>query len=144
MKKLIGMVAALAMSVTCLTACGGDGKDVFVGKWECKEMKAEGMTLTDEFMGIPVAAMFQVEFKDDNTGEVMVIGEETENIEWEADDDKVSFEVDGESVEFKKDGDTITASEGSGDTETTFVLVKVDKFTEFDASSLDDAIPDQE
>lgn len=138
MKKLIGMVAALAMSVTCLTACGSDSKDSFVGKWECKEMKSDGMTLTDEFMGIPVASMFQVEFKDDNTGEVTVIGEDTESFEWEADGDKVSLDVDGETVEFKKDGDTITASEGSGDTETSFTLVKVDKFTEFDASTLDD------
>lgn len=135
MKKLIGMAAALAMSVTCLTACGSS-EDAFVGKWECKEMKASGVTVTDEVMGVPVAAMFQVEFKDDKTGEVMMMGEENETFDWSAEDDTASIEIDGETVEFKKDGDMIKASEESDGEEVSFTLVKVDEFTEYDLSEL--------
>lgn len=137
MKKLIGMVAAIAMSVTCLTACG-NSEDDFVGKWECKEMKTEGMTITDDFMGIPVAAMFQIEFKDDKTGTAMTMGEASEDFEWTADGDTLSAEIDGDTTKFKKDGDTITISEDMDGSEATIKLKKVDEFTEFDASSFDE------
>ncbi len=142
MKKLFGMIAALAMSVTCLTACGSS-EDAFVGKWECKEMNMEGMTISDEFMGIPVAVMAQMELKDDKTGTVSSVGEEAESFEWEVkDDDTIIATLDGEEVEFKKDGDLITMEIDGAKT----VLTKVDKFTEFDASALEDLgdVPDIE
>ncbi len=141
MKKLFGMIAALAMSVTCLTACGSS-EDAFVGKWECKEMKMEGMTISDEFMGVPVGAMLQVEFKEDKTGVAMAMGEEEGTFEWKADDDKVTADIDGEEAVFTKDGDllTMTPPDGEGETVT---LKKVDSFTEFDASALEDGL-DQE
>lgn len=143
MKKLFGMIAALAMSVTCLTACGGGSEDAFVGKWECKEMKMEGMTISDEFMGIPVAAMIQVEFKDDKTGVATAMGEEEGKFDWEADGDKVTVEIDGEKTTFTKDGDLITMTSPDDDSQTV-VLQKVDNFTEFDASALEDGDLDLE
>lgn len=134
MKKLVGLLATLAMSVTCLTACGGSGD--FVGKWECTEMTADGQTIKDEFMGVPVGAMFQVEFKDDNKATINVLGEEAETVDWEADGDTVKIKADGEEVEIKKDGDQLVAKEGEGDEETSFKLKKVDKFTEVDLDAL--------
>ncbi|MGN0614305.1 MAG: hypothetical protein ACI4JB_10465 [Porcipelethomonas sp.] len=134
MKKLVGILATLAMSVTCLTACGGEGD--FVGKWECTEMTYGGETIEGDYMGVPVGSMFQVEFKDDNTGSIMVVGEDAATFDWKADGDTVTITADGEDVEITKDGDQLVAKEGEGDDETSFKLKKVDEFSEFNLDEL--------
>lgn len=139
MKKIIGVLAALAMSVTCLTACGKEkneekAEDKFIGKWECTEITADGMTMTGEFMGVPVAAMFQIEFKDAENGSVISVGEDPEEFKWKADGDtvKLESEEDDEPVELKKEGDMLVISEKDEESEVTMKLKKVDKFTEVD------------
>lgn len=136
MKKIFGMIAALAMSAACLTACG-NAEDEFVGKWECTEMKAEGVTITDDFQGIPIGTMIQMEFKDDKTGTITAMGEESQDFTWTVDGDVVSADIDGEKTEIKKEDDLIVMTEDLEGSDATVKLKKVDEFTEFDPSILD-------
>ena len=136
MKRFFAMTAAAAMFAIGLVGCGSS-KDDFVGKWEAKSMTVDGETMEGEYMGIDIGAMFQVEFKDDDSGYIKIYGEDNVDFDWKAEDDSVDVTVDGETVTFEKDGDYIKAEEGEGDEKTSFTLKKVDEFSELDLSKLD-------
>ena len=131
MKRFLALAAAAAMSAVCFVGCGSS-KDDFVGKWQAKSMTTDGKTIEGEFMGISIGAIFQVEFKDDETGRIIIHGKEDTNFDWKADGDKVDVTVDGKTVTFEKEGDDIKAEKD----DTSFTLKKVDEFSKLDLSKL--------
>ena len=140
MKKLAVLIMAAIIACFTLTACGGSD---FEGKWECKSMSMGGMTIEDNFMGIPLGAMFQMEINSDGTGVLKSgMGEDGEDEDsgpqeftWKEKDGKLVLTAkneDGkdEDIELEFEDDELTM-EMEGET---VVFGKVDKFTEFDAS----------
>ena len=132
MKRFLALAAAAAMSAVCFVGCGSSNKDYFVGKWQAKSMTTDGKTIEGEYMGISIGAIFQVEFKDDETGRIIMYGEDDTNFDWKAYGYKVDISVDGETVTFEKDGDDIKAEKD----DTSFTLKKVDEFSKLDLSKL--------
>ena len=131
MKRFLALAAAAAMSAVCFVGCGSS-KDDFVGKWQAKSMTTDGETIEGEYMGISIGAIFQVEFKDDETGRIIMYGEDDTNFDWKADGDKVDITVDDETITFEKEGDDIKAEQD----DTSFTLEKVDEFSKLDLSKL--------
>ncbi len=143
MKRIAVMILAAVMVCLCLVSCGGGD---YVGKWELKEMESGGMTLKDEVMGVPVAVMFQFEFKDGGKGTMKQNDEEenSETITWEEKDggivvkpaDDKKADDDGPSeLKFKlEDGLLVCTMEEKGQS-ATIKLTKVDEFTVYDKSS---------
>lgn len=157
MKKLISLSLAALCLIGCAAGCGKKDDEneskkkesLFIGKWECSEMSFGGTTMTD-FLGVPVAAMAQVEIKDG--GKMTMIsqleseGETSEGTWKEIDEDTIEVTpVDGEDETLTfdyKDGKLIASgpeedsedSFGFGDMSITFI--KVDKFTEFSEEDL--------
>ena len=105
-------------------------------------MSSGGMTLKDNFMGIPVAIMFQFEFKSDGTGELKQndsgSDEEKSTFKWEEKDGGIVLtpnDGSNEEMKFTMEGDLLVASMKEGDKDATIKLKKVDEFTTFDTSS---------
>lgn len=157
MKKLISLSLAALCLIGCAAGCGKKDdeseskkkENQFIGKWECSEISFGGTTMTD-FMGIPVAAMAQIEIKDGGkmtlTFQLEGDDETTEGTWKEIDEDTIeATPVEGENETIMldyKDGKLIAASPeedaedslGFGDMSLTFI--KVDKFTEFSEEDL--------
>lgn len=140
MKKLAVLITAAIIACFTLTACGGSD---FEGKWECKSMSMGGKTIEDNFMGIPLGAMFQMEINSDGTGVLKSgMGDDGEDEDsgpqeftWKEKDGKLVLTAkneDGkdEDIELEYEDEELTM-EMEGET---VVFGKVDKFTEFDAS----------
>jgi ABC-type glycerol-3-phosphate transport system substrate-binding protein len=94
MKKIIALVAVLAIAVLMLAACGGNS---IVGKWEASMMGVATMTL---------------EFKSDNTytmtmtSTVEGVSPETHNGSYKVDGNKIT--IDGTESEYKIDGNKLS------------------------------------
>ncbi|MBQ7187384.1 MAG: hypothetical protein IJR91_07105 [Ruminococcus sp.] len=139
MKKFAVIIMAVVITCLALVGCGNGG---YVGKWELEEMSSGGMTLKDNFMGIPVAIMFQFEFKSDGTGELKQndsgSDEEKSTFKWEEKDGGIVLtpnDGSNEEMKFTMEGDLLVASMKEGDKDATIKLKKVDEFTTFDTSS---------
>ncbi|SDB05171.1 hypothetical protein SAMN02910317_00188 [Ruminococcaceae bacterium FB2012] len=140
MKKFAVIVLAVVIACFTLVSCGGSN---YVGKWELEEMSSTGMTLKDNFLGIPVAIMFQFEFKDDGTGVMKKNDNGTQEkdttFKWEEKDGGVVLTpAEGsestETLKFTKDGDLLACTMGENGKDVTIKVKKVDEFTTFDAS----------
>jgi len=130
-KRSMAILLAAVLTCICLVSCGsGD----FEGKWECEEMSVGGMTIKDNFMGIPIAVSMQIELKSDGKGTHYKTQNGTvaqNDISWEKDGSKCKVTVDGKALEFElKSGKLVAEYSESGQT-AKVVLKKVDKFTEF-------------
>ena len=68
MKKIVSAILSCAMIAGCLTGCGKKYDDKFIGKWEASEMVVDG-TSYEDFMGVPLNAMFQFDIQDNGKGE---------------------------------------------------------------------------
>ena len=139
MKKFAVIIMAVVITCLALVGCGNGG---YVGKWELEEMSSGGMTLKDNFMGIPVAIMFQFEFKSDGTGELKQndngSDEEKSTFKWEEKDGGIVLtpnDGSNETITFKPEGDLIVASMKENGKDATIKLKKVDEFTTFDTSN---------
>ena len=111
MKKFAVIVLAVVIACFTLVSCGGSN---YVGKWELEEMSSTGMTLKDNFLGIPVAIMFQFEFKEDGTGALVLFGESMDG-KWEAKSaTDATFTYEGQTINMKiTDGKLTMEQNGS-------------------------------
>ena len=139
MKKFAVIIMAVVITCLALVGCGSGG---YVGKWELEEMSSTGMTLKDNFMGMPIAILFQFEFKSDGTGELKQngngTGEEKSTFKWEEKDGGIVLtpnDGSAETMNFKMDGDLLVASTKENGKDATIKLKKVDEFTTFDTSN---------
>ena len=96
MKKIIALVAVLAIAVVALTACGGNG---IVGKWEASMMGVATVTF---------------EFKSDNTYTMTMtstmegVTPETSSGTYKVDGNKIT--IDGSESEYKIEGNKLSIS----------------------------------
>ena len=94
MKKIIALVAVLAIAVLMLAACGGNS---IVGKWEASMMGVATMTL---------------EFKSDNTYTATIsstiesVPSDTNSGTYKVDGNKIT--IDGTESEYKIDGNKLS------------------------------------
>ena len=129
------MILAAIMACICLVSCGGGD---YAGKWELYEMSSGGMTFKDSVFGVPVAIMFQFEFKDDGTGTIVQNDDEEKEqntLTWKEKGDGISVTMNGEDVQFNKDGEYLVAEYKEDGKEISMKLVKVDEFTKYDPST---------
>lgn len=140
MKKIPAVILTLAIACLCLVGCGGGD---FEGKWELEELTMSGMTLTDNFFGMPVAVMMQLEVKADGKGVQYANSsgntKETE-CTWKADGKTMKWTRESTVIEFKlKDGKLVAEYSEDGQT-ASVTLKKVSKFTEFTKEDAKDAV----
>ncbi len=119
----------------------------FVGKWECYALDAEG-TCFDAVMGMPLYAVIHIEFYEDNTGALINIddptaaSEEKTPIKWTYEDNKIVVESDdGEKVDCFITTDGYILFDDDTNSEKLY-LRKVDEYTEFDFSTLENMFED--
>jgi len=117
--------------------------DHLEGKWECEYMEING-TKMKEFLGIPVAAMMQLEFKEGGKGTIAErsSGGEADKMEftWEVNGSKCTVTANNQPVDFEfKDNRLILEATAEGQSEKV-VLKKVKEFTEFDFDALKDSL----
>ena len=119
----------------------------FVGKWECYALDAEG-TCFDAVMGMPLYAVIHIEFYEDNTGALINIddptaaSEEKTPIKWTYEDNKIVVESDdGEKVNCFITTDGYILFDDDTNSEKLY-LRKVDEYTEFDFSALENMFED--
>jgi len=117
--------------------------DHLEGKWECEYMEINGTKMKD-FLGIPVAAMMQLEFKEGGKGTIAErsSGGEADKMEftWEVNGSKCTVTANNQPVDFEfKDNRLILEATAEGQTEKV-VLKKVKEFTEFDFDALKDSL----
>ena len=144
MKKIAVLIIAAVMTCFGLVGCGSGG---YTGKWELQEMSGGGMTLSGNLLGIPVAVMFQFEFKEDGTGTLKTNDEGSSTFKWEEKDGGIvvtpnkgdNSGSDGDDgikeMKFTKDGDLLVCTMEKDGKDATIKLTKVDEFTTYDASS---------
>ena len=115
------------------------------GKWELEELSSEKMTIKGDILGVPVAVLFQFEFKDDGTVEIMQseYGKDIkrQSANWQEKDGGISLQnAEGKEITFFAlvDG-RLTGKLGSSELK----LVHVDEFSTVDLSSEpeDDSTP---
>ncbi len=135
MKKICSIISVLMMTVLCLVGCSDNGEK-FIGKWECEEMYYQGIAMDSTDLGIPIEMVLQLEFKEDNTGEMIVIGGDNEQFEWKAENDSFKVNIGGEEVTVSRKEDNLNVTQCEGEYVTEFTLVKVDEFTEADIEEL--------
>ena len=146
MKKIALIILAVVTACFCLVGCGGGD---YAGKWELQEMSAGGVTMKGDIMGVPVAVMFQFEFRSDGTGTLKTNGESKDDkgeFKWEEKDGGVvvtatdgSIGENGEKeLKFTKEGDLLVFSMTESGQESTMKLVKVDEFTKYDGPTAND------
>jgi uncharacterized lipoprotein YehR (DUF1307 family) len=129
-KKMTAFSAAAIMGISALTGCGAG--DDYLGKWEAKKLSMGGETYEGDVNGTPVAVAFQIEFKENGEGEILISGVGSQAITWEADGDTVTAKSteasegsEAEELKFTKNGDELTAEQDNMNV----VLGKVDEFT---------------
>ncbi len=108
-----------------------DSKDDIVGKWECCAMTAEGLTITGEYEGVPIAAIFQFEFDEDGSfvlSSPVYSASETYEGTWKFKNDTVKLTIDGRSETLEIDGEYLLFE----DEGISVKLEKVKKFTKYD------------
>lgn len=121
----------------------GDASNV-EGKWECEYMEFAGQKLED-FMGIPVAAMMQLEIKAGGQGVINDASEgkpSEQTFTWEIKGNKLVISAKGEKIEFEINGDRLVVEKTEGGQAGKVSLKKVDKFTEFDFEAYKDSMGD--
>ena len=76
-KKRTSLFAALLLlAMLCLAGCGSADNQAYVGKWNMTGGKANGVTVTQEEIQQMMPSMnLSVEFKADNTCEMVVMGQ---------------------------------------------------------------------
>ncbi|SDB05184.1 hypothetical protein SAMN02910317_00189 [Ruminococcaceae bacterium FB2012] len=112
----------------------------YVGKWELKEMVSGSTTIKGNIMGVPVGILFQFEFKDDGTVEMMQseYGKDIKRtlLNWKETDEGVSITGDGEgSIDFKLENGLLVAQMGGS----VVKIGQVSEFSTYDPDSGDDA-----
>ena len=165
MKKLLCTLAAASLMATSFAGCGKDkdskssGGSDLKGKWECTEMTSGGMTITEvPFIGAPVSALFQLEFKDDGTFSITsgIVGGEENGVDsddefgkWEKVDDntvklKVEPDADDSSdsgeireVTGKLDGETFVMEYEEDGSKSTVKFKRVTEFSTFIMTTMD-------
>lgn len=97
-----------------LSSCGQS----FVGKWQAKEVKKDGMTSNSDYekdTGLPVGSAYQLEIKEDGTGTVKKISDlDADKIEWKVSDGKLQIYLEGLSdvaAEFCFEGDALATDD---------------------------------
>lgn len=123
----------------CVDAVETAAED-YVGKWECSYYEIDGEVFKDEFYGVPLDALFQMEIMDDNTAQFRAGGTDEDAVvtdyTWETDESGcLELYEDGElvSVAQLRNGE-LYLDEGVDITH----FRSVEKFTDFDWSSLAD------
>lgn len=117
--------------------------DDLEGKWECEYMEVNGVQMTD-FMGIPVAAMMQLEFKDGGKG--VITGNsnggnaEVKEFTWSTSGNKCTVTAEGQGIDFELKDNRLVAEVSNGEESEKISLKKVKKFTEFDFDALKDSL----
>lgn len=110
----------------------------FIGKWEASKMIADGIYMED-FMGIPLGVMMQLEIKDDYTAVVASTLEDTdvESMTWEYTDNGISIlDENGEATScIIMNGELVLYGEEDGAEEQVY-FTKVDEFTQMSEEEL--------
>ena len=109
----------------------------FVGKWECTKLIVEGIE-QDNFMGIPLSVMFQIEIKEDHTANMASsLADETEsdNMTWEYSDNKIILtDISNETTDCVISGGELILAEEVQQEQVYFK--KVDEFTKMSDEEL--------
>lgn len=117
-----------------------DYKD-FMGKWESFEIKMGEEVFTDKLGEYPINVAFRLELLDDNTSVMSVTGEPM-TYEWSPDKkDQLYMWSDYEGFSVQMDGDVLIID---NENDLKAKLKRVDKFTDFDFSSVADQIPEED
>ena len=133
MKKTAVLLLSMIMLCLCLVGCGGSDVE---GKWETTKVTEGGKSYEGEYNGIPIAVVYQVEFKSGGKGTITAFSVSAEDDDhdftWEADGKTIKLTAgegdEKDTMEMTLDGDKLSGSFGGVSVE----MKKVDKFTEFD------------
>ncbi|SHM11283.1 hypothetical protein [Ruminococcus flavefaciens] len=124
------------------TEAGLDNDDYkdFMGKWESFEVRSDGVTYTDKLGEYPVDVAFRLELFDDNTSTMAVIGDPM-SYEW-APEKKGQMYMwgDFEGFSVKLENGILTVDDEAN---LRVKFKKVDKFRDFDFSSVADQMPEE-
>lgn len=145
MKKIVSAILSCAMIAGCLTSCGKKYDDKFIGKWEASEMVVDG-TSYEDFMGVPLNAMFQFDIQDNGKGEWHSPmsgssgGESDMRMEWDSGENgsiDVTAYIENDSESEQKfsmvyDNGELTFTEDDVE----FHMKKVDSFTQYSQDEL--------
>lgn len=96
-KKIVVLVAALALSLMALAGCGGGSDNPYVGTWEAVSISAFGQEMTAE----EAEMEWTLEIKDGGEAVITADGEE-ETCSWEEADDGITlkFDIDEEDMSY--------------------------------------------
>ena len=120
----------------------GDFNGSLTGKWELYEMISDGKTVKGQVLGIPVGILFQFEFKDDGTAEMMQseYGKDIKRstLNWKEKDNGLSIVgADGSStLDFELEDGLLVGTLGG---KTTLKLTQVSEFSKYDPSANSDS-----
>ena len=109
----------------------GTVDEKYVGYWECSGANLDGSgykTDSIDYRGtsIPIARLFQFEFKKDGTGVVKsAVTSKDESFKWSVEGDALYIYEDDESIKFTISGDDLICKDNGMD----FKIKKVDKLT---------------
>ena len=147
MKKIIALTLSAIVLMCCLAGCGAKRDPKYYGKWEATRLEASGESI-DNFMGIPVGAIFRFEINEDGKvvwnsavdNSVIQNANNDLDIRWkETEENRIQFKVtdlsgkpDTQTMEFVyRDRELVVEENDSA-----IYLSKVDEFTEIDTDLL--------
>ena len=113
--------------------------DDYVGKWELYEMTSGGISMKGDMFGMPIAVMFQFEFKADGTG-TLDQRDDTDSasyqIQWEMTGTGLTVispdeEDDETEMKFTVEDGKLVSSFNDGTAKVKIKLIKVDEFTPY-------------
>jgi hypothetical protein len=117
--KTILVLAAAAVLVFGLVACGGGKSEGIVGDWKITEMNAGGIKISnDTYKQMTGSDIGGLTFNEDGTCEISIEGE-TQTIDYELDGNKVTLSIQGEKVSGTVKGDTIVLEDDASESSIT-------------------------
>ena len=114
----------------------------FMGRWEAEEVTMDDGEVHREKLGeYPINVAFRLEMFEDNNAVMSIIGE-TSSYEWEPDKkDQLYMWRDYEGFTMKLNDGKLMLDDEKG---MKITLKRVEKFTEYDFSAVNEAIPEEE
>ena len=113
-KKKTSFLAAVQMlGMLCLAGCGSADNQAYVGKWNMTGGKANGVMVTQEEIQEMMPSMnLSVEFKQDNTCEMVVMGQSYSGT-YEITETGVIIKDDVSEQAMTKQGDQLVLPQGN-------------------------------
>ncbi len=112
-KKTSFLAAVLMLGMLCLAGCGSADNQAYVGKWNMTGGKANGVMVTQEEIQEMMPSMnLSVEFKQDNTCEMVVMGQSYSGT-YEITETGVIIKDDVSEQAMTKQGDQLVLPQGN-------------------------------